>query len=253
MADFRIVDHEDMDLSAAMLVIGFPGTGFVGSIATGFLVDAFKLDHVASVMSDDFPPMAVVRDGLALSPMRIYAAPMVCGLDGKCSQLAVLAAEVTPKPADAYALARALLEWAARKKVREVVCVDGLQIEGGTAADLGIYGVAGGPAAKKRVEALKVKTLAEGVVSGFAGALLQLGDPLHVDVLCVLAAMGEGQDAEAAAKAVELLQPLVPQLTIDPEPLRRQAAAMDAQLRKMAQRQQQTISAMSEQSEYMYG
>ena len=74
--------HEPIDLNQALVVMGFPSVGFVGSIATAHLVNSLHLREVGSVLSHAFPPTAVVREGICTSPVRVYLGDVVCGVDG---------------------------------------------------------------------------------------------------------------------------------------------------------------------------
>ncbi|MFQ5838165.1 MAG: proteasome assembly chaperone family protein [Thermoplasmata archaeon] len=248
-----ITDHKEMDLSTALVVVGFPGSGLVGSIATNFLVHAFKMDRIASILSREFPPMAVLEAGRVMSPARIHAAPMVCGVDGRCNQLAVVLSEVIPKAETLYDLSEALLSWCLEKRVVEMVVLEGFVRPKG-ASDTFVYGVGNSDSTLKRLTSLKVKPLGEGVLSGLPGLLTYLGETRGLDVTCLLAETSkEYPDARSAAKLLETLDPFVPQIKIDPEPLYKKAEVIEGNLKASLNRHKENIADIAERSKIMYG
>ncbi len=249
----RIVDHKEMDLSAALVVVGFPGLGLVGSIASNFLVSTLNLEKIASILSRDFPPMAVLRDGRVASPVRIHAAPMVCGVDEKCNQLAIVLSEVTPKAEVLYDLCEALLSWGLEKKVLEMVVLEGFSRPAG-ASDTLVYGAANSKESLERLKQLNVKPMGEGIISGLSGILSYLGEAMGLNVTCLLAeTTKEYPDAKSAAKLLEILDPLVPQIRIDPKPLYQQAEVIEGHLKSTLKKHGEDMADIAERSRIMFG
>ncbi len=252
-ADIRIVDQAEMDLSAALTVVGFPGIGLVGSIAANFLISTLKLERIASIISPDFPPMAVLKDGRVSSPARIHAAPMVCGADGKCNQLAVVMSDFPPRTEVLYDLSEALLSWCLEKEVVEVMVLEGL-IRPEAATDTQVHGAANNQQALDRLGQMGVKSMGEGILSGLSGLLSYLGEAKGLKVTCLLAeTTKEYPDARSAAKLLEVLDPLVPQIKIDPKPLYRQAEVIEGQLKNSLKKHEESIADIAERSKIMYG
>jgi uncharacterized protein len=235
------------------VVVGFPGVGLVGSLATNFLVSSLKLERISSILSRDFPPMAVLKDGRVMSPVRIHAAPMVCGVDGQCDQLAVVLSEVVPKAETLYDLCEALLSWCLEKRAVEVVVLEGfLRPEGVT--DTLVYGAGNSDSTLKRLSSLNVKVLSEGVLSGLPGLLAYLGEAHGLDVSCLLGETSkEYPDARSAAQLLEVLDPFLPQIKIDPEPLYKRAEVIEGRLKDSLRKHRENIADISERSKIMYG
>ena len=252
-SQISVVDHEEMDLSSALCVIGFPGVGLVGRIATDFLVSQFDLKRVASLRSDNFPPMAVLVGGQAMSPVRIHAAPMVCGVDGMCSQLAVLQAEVTPTGRVLYELANALISWCLEKNVLEMVVLEGFVRSQGT-KDAVVYGAGNSAETLGRLAKIGVEPLGEGMLSGIAGPLSYLAEDRGLNVTVLLAETSpEFPDARASAKLLEIIDPIVPHIDIDAEPLYEQAERIESRLRQNMERHKESVEGLTERSKGMYG
>ncbi len=242
-----------MDLSAALVVVGFPGIGLAGSIAANYLVSTLKLEKVASILSPGFPPMGVLHGGRVSSPARIYAAPMVCGEAGKCNQLAVVMGEVTPRAEVLYELCENLLAWCQEKGVVEILVVDGLMRSEGS-EEAGVYGVANTAEGLERLQGMQVSAMEEGILSGLAGMLTYLGEARGLKVMSLLAeTTKEYPDARAAARLVEILDPLVPKIEIDPQPLYRQAELIEGHLKRSLKEHEDSIADLTERSKIMYG
>ncbi len=247
-SQIRVVDHEEMDLSAALCVVGFPGVGLVGRIATDFLVSQFNLKRIASLRSDDFPPMAILVEGQTMSPVRIHAAPMVCGVDGMCNQLAVLQAEVTPSGEVLYELADALISWCLDKKVREMVVLEGFVRPEGT-TDTTVYGAGNNAETLGRLKEIGVKPLGEGVITGIAGPLSYLAEDRGLNVTVLLAETSrEFPDARASAKLLEIIDPIVPHIDIDAEPLYEKAEIIESRLKKNMEQHRESVEGLTERS-----
>lgn len=57
----------------AKVIIGIPDAGLVGLISASHLIESLSMEEVASFDSEAFPPMVVLHDGAAKSPMRAYS------------------------------------------------------------------------------------------------------------------------------------------------------------------------------------
>ncbi len=246
-------NHEDMDLSSALLVTGFASFGIVGSIATNYLVRSLDLRRIASVLSDEFPPMAVVRGGQAYAPMRIHAAEMVCGPDGICHQLAVGVSDFVPKPEMMAEISEALLDWAERKGIRQIITMEGLAIQD-EPTDGPVFAFANDERMRERLGKLDVQFLEDAVMSGFSGLLQYRGEIANLPVASLLVSTQEDfPDARGAAKLVSCVSPLVPNLKIDPDPLFKEAERLEDELKSSIQQQAEAASEISKQSRIMFG
>lgn len=75
----------------AKVVIGIPDAGLVGLISASFLIDSLKMEEIASIESDLFPPVVVLHKGIPKSPMRAYAKDdLVVVISETAIQLSVL-------------------------------------------------------------------------------------------------------------------------------------------------------------------
>ena len=84
-SDLRIIDTRDEPLQGAMMIVGFPTHGLVGSVAASYLVHALDMTAIAYAMSEGFPPTVIMEEGIVSAPVRIYASKLVCGPDHACA------------------------------------------------------------------------------------------------------------------------------------------------------------------------
>src|SRR5579863_8966368 len=129
-ADVQIIDTRDEPLTGAMMVIGFPTHGLVGSVAASYLVHTLDMASVAYMTSEEFPPTVVMEEGVVSAPVRFYASKLVCGVDRSCDQLVVVMADIQPPVALLNQMGRVLLDWAERKGIQLVVAIEGQPIDG---------------------------------------------------------------------------------------------------------------------------
>jgi uncharacterized protein len=240
----RIVDTREESLRGAMVVVGFPTHGLVGSVAASYLVHSLDMSLVAYMISEEFPPTVIMEEGVVSAPVRLYASKLVCGVDRSCDQLVVVIADIQPPVSMLNHLGRVLLDWAESKGVQLVVAIEGQPIENESArGDARVVAMANRAAAplleKYRFQA------ANGVVTGLAGGLLLGAISRTIPVLCLVAqAHKDYPDARAAAKVIETVNPLVPLLVLDTKPLREKARQIESEVRKTLQQTRESMSRM---------
>lgn len=239
----RIVDTREESLKGAMMVVGFPTHGLVGSVAASYLVHSLDMAPVAYMVSEEFPPTVIMEEGVVSAPVRFYASKLVCGVDRSCDQLVVVMADIQPPLGLLNPLGHALLDWAERKGVQLVVAIEGQPIDGDVQGDARVVAMANRAAApllgKYGFQA------ANGVVTGLAGGLLLSAIGRVTPVLCLVAqAHKDYPDARAAAKVIETVNPLVPLLLLDTKPLRDKARQIEAEVRKTLQQTRESVSSM---------
>lgn len=239
----------------ALLVVGFPTFGLVGSIVAGYLTSALKMREIGSVSSGGLLPSVVVEDGRARPPIRILSGPVVCGVDGRCDQLICIEAETQPPPFLLVPIADVILGWAQERRIALAISVEGYPADpevregpriGGMANRLGL----------DTLTFLKL-TRITGVATGFSAALLLAGmnPKARVPVICTISqAHPDHPDALAAAKVIEALHPLFPSLEIDTAPLRATAEEIEKSVRQRMNEQSASMGRLGEGSSVnMYG
>jgi uncharacterized protein len=239
--DVRIVDTREESLKGAMMVVGFPTHGLVGSVAASYLVHSLDMSLVAYMISEEFPPTVIMEEGVVSAPVRLYASKLVCGVDRSCDQLVVVIADIQPPVQMLNRLGRVLLDWAESKGVQLIVTIEGQPIESEVRGDARVVAMAN-RAAAPLLEKYHFQA-ANGVVTGLAGGILLGAIGRVTPVLCFVAqAHKDYPDARAAAKVIETANPLVPLLVLDTKPLRDKARQIETEVRKTLQQTRESMS-----------
>jgi uncharacterized protein len=235
--DLFIHEYKHLKLDRAMVVIGFPSIGLVSSIATNFIVKQMKLEKVAAIISDDFPPYSIVHEGNIIPPMRIHAGSRICDEKGeKCEHLVVITSEFMPSPNLLRPVVDLIIEWGKKNDANTILTLEGVNM-GDNPEQKEILAVATGERCKSMLSTYGLKEFNEGMVSGLSGVMLSEGDRLNQDVICLLGpARVDYPDARGAARLLEQVAKMLPELKLDPEPLFKEAETVEKELRSNLER-----------------
>ncbi|MCI4317372.1 MAG: PAC2 family protein [Thermoplasmata archaeon] len=215
----------------SVLLSCFPSAGLAAIVAGHFVVRSLNLSRIGIFEGPDPSPIAVIQSGRVQPPIRVYGR----------TDFGVVLSEFPPGIAVAGTIAQAIMEGAEKRKVRLIVCFEGVVphpiTEDAPADDESIWVVASRkePALEKSLAAAKAHPLEDGVIGGVSGALLVLGLTHSIPVIALLvsARATEGYpDHRAGAALIETLDRLLPELTIDTGPLRTQAELIEKALRQ---------------------
>jgi uncharacterized protein len=220
-------EYKDAHLTNCLVVLGFPSVGLVSSIAANYIVRNLKLERIAAIVSEEFPPYAILLNGVPSHPVRIFAGSRDCEQNGeKCEQLVVIMAEFMPKPEMIKPLADIILEWAKHKGVSTIITLEGMNMVGQEIT--GNLGVGTTAKARQMMETYKIQEMKEGMVTGISGMMLAEGERMGVDVICLLGpALSDLPDARGAANLLEVIGRMLPELKLDPVPLLKEAEGIE--------------------------
>ncbi|MBI4416673.1 MAG: proteasome assembly chaperone family protein [Euryarchaeota archaeon] len=227
MVDIQVRTFKEMELDGGTLITAVPSVGLASTIAATYMIVALATDQVAAFDSDEFPPLSMVYAHKPKFPARVYAV--------RGSSLGIFISEV-PLPTKVHRpLGRKLLDWARERRVRRVVCLEGLPLSGEQAAgDINVWAVGSTEAANREIEAAGLPYLETGMVAGVAGVLLNEGRWAGYEVIALLTeARPYMPDAAAAAHLVQAADKLLPEVEIDLAPLLEQAKELEGHLQAL--------------------
>jgi uncharacterized protein len=252
----NIVLHEytDKDFRGAIALVGFPSVGLISSIASSFVVKTLKLERVASMISPDFPPYTLVYEGIPSPPVRIYAGERMCNEEGEqCEQIVVITAEFMPKPDLIKPVVDIILDWCRSKGIETIITLEGMNT-GMDPAEAKMLCIASGEKCRSIVENYGLEEMKEGMVSGISGVLLYEADRLGGEVICLLGpAKVNLPDARGAARLLEIVGKMLPELKLDPDPLYKEAEEIERQMKIAMEGMQQPPRPISDASSMIYG
>jgi predicted ATP-grasp superfamily ATP-dependent carboligase len=242
-AEIDVRSFKEVDIEGGTIVAAIPSVGMVSTIASTYLISALRMDQVCALDSEDFPPLSMIYGHKPKFPARVYAS-----LDHK---VAVFICEV-PLPLRVHRpLARTLLEWGRKARTRLILPLEGLPSrEEEPAGRTDLWGVGSTDAARALLDSHKIPQLETGIIPGVSGVLLNEGRWRRVDVVSLLVAARPAlPDAMAAARLVEGVDRLLPEMEIDMGPLQRQAKSLEDHLQKL---KDQAKPALVEEAAKMY-
>ncbi len=209
-------------LKKPVIIIGFPGTGLVGSIAAAHLIDSPDFQFGGHITSTEFAPLAAIHDYKPLPAARIHFSEK--------HNTIVIISEMTIPVSASLELADDIFEFANAMKAREVVSLGGINLkEGGT----DVYVVSSDLPVVKELSGKKIaKPIKEGATTGVTGVLLTKGTLTKYPVTALLAEASEDfVDPRAAANALKALSKMTG-IPVDTAQLDKEARELEKGVRQ---------------------
>lgn len=209
------------------VLVCFPSVGLASTVVGHYLIRSKNLARIAAVYSEYLPPATVIIDSFPNPSVRIHG-------DGT---MATLVSEFPPPLELIAPMAAKILDWTAKQGSGLVVAVEGIlgkkEQAGSTENRESVLGIPSNPAAKQQLQKAGIQLLEEGIVGGVTAALLNEAAARDVPlvVLFAMAADEDLPDHGAAARLLESINLLLPNLKIDPQPLFAQARMIEQTLR----------------------
>jgi uncharacterized protein len=129
-------------------------------------------------------------------------------------------------------VASSILQWAIDQRADMIITPEGLIVDS-MPEKPAVYGIG----STKRAMSLlpeSIQVFEEGVISGVTGVLLNEGKKRDFDVLALLSeAHTDYPDARAAARIIEAMNAIIPEMNIDPEPLYEEAEKIEKHLEEI--------------------
>ena len=267
-------------LNSPILVAGFPGAGLVGSISTSYIIDKLHMNQIACVESEFIVPGVIYAEGKLRHPFRLYS--------NDEGNVCVLVCEAPIMAHGMYSVLDTVVKWALNNKVKEVLVLDGITVEGlpdskrmpiilssdGRAADAANLIHDDNNNSNNSDVTNKEEDNDDGgssniypttaFIGGIAGGILSscLSNGIASKALLIYAARGI-PDPEGAAILIESLSKITnnESLKIDTQQLRKQGASLKMRMEKIIQsvaeqqqeQGQQGQSPARSRDEVMYG
>jgi uncharacterized protein len=236
-SDIRIFSKPLSNENTSVLM-GFPGSGLVGSIALQYMVDQLEFTQIGSMNSKYFPPLAMMNKGVINVPVRFY----------EKENLAVIVADIPIHPMICYEVANGLMDWLEPHKVREVITIAGIITN---EAEKRVFGVATTEDALPRIQEHTI-ILPIGSISGIASSILTECKIRNIQAYGLLGETINAPDPRSSAATIEVLNKMY-NLDLDVKPLLEQAEEIESTMHKLAE-QVQTAEQMPKKEQLpMYG
>lgn len=237
MEDIKIIS-KPLTGSGKKVLIGFPGSGLVGSIALQYVVDQMDFEHIGNVTSKYFPPLAIMAKGVINVPVRFY----------EKEDFFAIVADIPIHPMICYEVANGIIDWLSQFPIQEIVTIAGIITN---EPEKRVFGVATTAESLKLIDD-KTIILPMGSISGIAGSILTECKVRDIPAVGLLGETVNTPDPRAAASAVAVLNTMYG-LNIGVDALHEQATEIEAAMAKMAEQVQQTEQLPKKEQLPMYG
>jgi uncharacterized protein len=199
------------------IIVGFPGFGLVGTIATKFLLEHLDVERIGSIESDKLLPLAAIHKSKLIGPIDVF-------FNKKYNLVIVQTlSEITGSE---WKISEMLQDLAENLKAKEIIILEGVPTTK-KKKDYGLFYYS----KNKAFEKFGVKPIQEAVMMGGTATIL-----LRCKSIPVSALLSEGHsnmpDSEAAARIIKILDSYIG-MKIDYKPLLKAAKKFETMLKGM--------------------
>jgi len=237
----EIILTEKTNLKNHVLIEGFPGVGLVGTIAAGYIIEKCKMKPIGHIISDKFPPIATVHNGVPYFPARIYKHPT--------KDFAVLIAEFVMPINLIYPLSAAILEFAKKNKMRQIVSLGGMTAEETKTPK--IFAIASNEEMANFLKYKNIPLINEGVTTGISGILTAMCFADKYPAMSLLVESTTYPDPRASAILLKKLSSIIG-LEVEVNALLKEAEIIENNVKKIMNHIKKSKEIDSEQYPLMY-
>jgi uncharacterized protein len=224
------------------ILMGFPGSGLVGTIALQYMVDQMEFEQIGSMTSKFFPPLAMMNRGIINDPVRLYTKK------NEKFNITAIVADIPISPMICYEISNGILDWLIPFKPKEVLTIAGIVTN---EPEKRVFGVATSTEALSRIEK-DTLVLPIGSISGIASSILTECKVRGINGYGLLGETVNAPDPRASAATIEVLNKLY-DLGLDVKPLIEQAVEIEQSMGKIAEEVQQQAEQSPKKDLPMYG
>ena len=235
--DINVIS-KPLPMNGASVLIGFPGSGLVGTIALQYMVDQLEFEQIGTMTSKFFPPLAMMNKGVINDPVRIYIK----------NDIAAIVADIPIHPMICYETSRDIIDWLEQFKPKEVVTIAGIITN---EPEKRVFGVATTTDALTRIQEHAL-ILPIGSISGIASSLLTECKARGIPGYGLLGETVNAPDPRSSAATIEVLNKMY-NLGLDVKPLIDQAVEIEQSMGKIAEEVQQSAEQSPKKDLIMYG
>ncbi len=204
-------------MAGVRIIEGFPGYGVVGTVTTEFLIDHLKCEKVGSIIIDGLQPMVAVHNNELVEPIGLFY--------DKENKLLILHF-VTMSQGIEWEVTNAIIKLVKMVKAREIISVEGVGSSDENSSKT--YYFSKDKGAAKKLKALGINPLSEGIIIGVTATVLVMAD---VPVTCIFSDTHTNlPDSHAAANIIGALDKYL-SLNVDYKPLKETASKFEDKLR----------------------
>ncbi|HSB47541.1 MAG TPA: PAC2 family protein [Candidatus Bilamarchaeum sp.] len=182
------------------VIMGFPGTGLVGSVAASQIVEALGMEFGGYLSSAEFAPLAAIHDYKPMPAARIHFSDK--------HNMVVIISEMTIPVSSSLEVADKIYEFARSIDASSIISLGGISLQ---EEKKGVFVVSSDAEIVKDVISKKIaKPIKEGATTGVTGILLTKGTLEQFPVTTILAESSEEYlDPKAASNVIRVLSRII--------------------------------------------
>lgn len=212
-----------------VIIEGFPGLGFVGTIATEYLIEKLNAKPIGYIWSDKMPPIATVHHNRLRKLFEIFYV--------KEKNIVLMHALSGIKGIE-WQLADAVLDVARQLKAKEIISLEGVGSPFGAPMSRTFYYTNDSATEKKLAKLSGPERLTEGMIVGVTGAIMERSPKSIPSSFIFSETHSNLPDSKAASQLVQVLDKYLG-LKVDPKPLAKEAQNVEAKLKELMQKSKQ--------------
>ena len=220
----EVFETKKVELKSPIIFAGFVGAGLVGPVAINHIIEKLGMQEIGMMRSKYLPPSTVFMRGRLRHPFRFYA--------NKEGTICAIICEITLKMEGLYCLVSSILDWAADKKSKEIVILDGVASD---EHDDKAYCAAEEDLVRTMADK-NISMIPQGFITGIPGGILNECLVREIQGLTLLAkANSAAPDSEAAATLIEALNRFY-EMNIDTEELQENKEKITSEFSELSQK-----------------
>lgn len=220
VSELKIKETSPINIQDGFIINGFPSTGLTSAIATELIINSSQFEFAATIDSDNFPPISIIKNGAPNYPTRIFV--------NNDLKTAIFSSYVTLDVSLHRDTARMMLNWAREKKCSTII--SSITIRSNSEE---IMGLASTGTARGKLISSGIKTVENAAIPGIPGVLLNEGMMNGQDVIVLLVGSeSDTPDLRATYALCDSLSKIIPGISCNLSLLEKQAKQIEEQMKQ---------------------
>ena len=219
--EIRIKETSQINVENGFIINGFPSTGLTGAIATELIINTSNFQLAATIDSDYFPPISIIKNGAPNYPTRIFV--------NNNLKAAIFSSYIALDSSLHRNIARMMLNWASEKKCSTIISSITIRSDSQE-----IMGVASTGNARGKLVDSGIKIVENAAIPGIPGVLLNEGMLNAQNVIVLLVgSKSDAPDLRASYSLCNGLSKLIPGISCNLAVLEKQAKQIEEEMKQV--------------------
>ena len=219
--EIRIKETSSINIENGFIINGFPSTGLTSSISTELIINTSNFQLAATIDSDNFPPISIIKNGAPNYPTRIFV--------NNNLKAAIFSSYIVLDASLHRNIARMMLNWANEKKCSTIISSITIRSDSQE-----IMGVASTGNARGKLVDSGIKIVENAAIPGIPGVLLNEGMLNAQNVIVLLVgSKSDAPDLRASYSLCNGLSKLIPGISCNLSVLEKQAKQIEEEMKQV--------------------